>query len=195
MELGDDHAFRAIDHERSLRGHERDLAHVNFFFLRPLLLAELEGDVERRAESLAFALRLEGAQLRLANLVMAEIEGRLFIVALDWEYFLEHRLESGIFPFRERHVFLEKIDVRVELNLDQIWRLDAFLDGSEVDAFLSAFRHNSWANLPRLLTTPRPRQPGWRMTAHALKPRARSAKIAAKQVASNMLAPPVSLPC
>jgi len=72
---------------------------------------------------------------RFADLVMRKIEGRLFIVALDREHFLEHRLASGNFPLRERTSFLEKIDVRVELNLDKVWRLDAFLDGSEVDTF------------------------------------------------------------
>ena len=74
----DDDALGAVDDERALRRHERDLAHVNFLFLRPLLFLELEGDVERRAEGLAFALRLERAQLRLADFVVAEIERRPF---------------------------------------------------------------------------------------------------------------------
>ena len=65
MQLADDDSFRPVDHERPLRGHERDFAHVNFFFLRPLFFAELESDMERRAEGLAFPLRLERAQLRL----------------------------------------------------------------------------------------------------------------------------------
>ena len=56
MQLADDHALGAIDDERALRRHERDFAHVNFLFLGPLLFLELEGDVERRAVGLAFAL-------------------------------------------------------------------------------------------------------------------------------------------
>jgi hypothetical protein len=102
MQLADDHALRAVDHERALRRHERDFAHVNFLFLGPLLLAELESDVQRRAVSLAFALRLERAQLRLADLVMAEIERRLFVVALDRENFLENGLQAGHFPLGKR---------------------------------------------------------------------------------------------
>ena len=51
-----DDALRAVDDESALRGHERDFAHVNFLFLRPLLFLEQEGDVERRAVGLAFAL-------------------------------------------------------------------------------------------------------------------------------------------
>jgi len=34
---------------------------------------------------------------------------------------------------------LEKIDVGVELNLNEVWRLNGFLDGSEVDAFRISF--------------------------------------------------------
>ncbi len=138
MQLADHDALGAVDHERALRRHERDLAHVNFFFLRPFLLAELESDMERRAERLAFALCLERRQFRFADFVVAEIERRFFIVALDRKHFLEDRLEAGILPLGKRHVFLEEIDVGIELNLDEVWRLDAFLDGSEVDTF----RHN-----------------------------------------------------
>jgi hypothetical protein len=69
---------------------------------------------------------------------MAEIEGRFFVVAFDRKDLLEHGLETGILPFGKRDVFLEEIDVGIELNLNQVWRLDALLDGSEVDTF----RHN-----------------------------------------------------
>ena len=86
--------------------------------------------MERRAEGLAFALRFEGAQLRLADFVMAEIERRLFVVALDRENFLEDGLQAGILPLGERNVFLEKVDVGIELNLDQVWRLDRLLEWS-----------------------------------------------------------------
>src|SRR5205085_11578680 len=99
VELAHHDALGAVDHEGSLRRHQRDFAHVNFFFLRPLLLTELKGDVERRAVSLAFPLRLEGRQLRLADLIMAEIKSRFFVVALDWEDLFEHGLETGILPF------------------------------------------------------------------------------------------------
>ena len=147
MELADDDALRAIDDECPLRRHERNFAHVNFLLLRPLFFAELEGDVERRAVGLAFALRLERRQLRFADFVMAEIESRLFIVALDREHLLENGLQPRHFPLRKRHVLLEEIDVGIELNLDEVWRLDAFLDGSEVDTF----RHKLLGQYPRLL--------------------------------------------
>jgi hypothetical protein len=42
MQLRNDDAFCAIDDEGAGRGHERDLTHVNFFFLGPFLFLELE---------------------------------------------------------------------------------------------------------------------------------------------------------
>ena len=74
----DDDALGAIDDERALRRHERDFAHVNFFFLGALFFLELEGDVKRRAKGLAFALAFERSQLGLADFVDGEIEHRLF---------------------------------------------------------------------------------------------------------------------
>ena len=86
--------------------------------------------MERRAESLAFALRFQRAQFRLADFVMAEIEGRFLVVALDRENFLEDSLQAGVFPLARRDVFLQKIDVGIELNLDQVRRLDRLFEWS-----------------------------------------------------------------
>ena len=70
---------------------------------------------------------------------MAKIENGLLVVAFDRKNFFENCLETVVFPFREWNVFLEKIDVGVELNLNEVWRLNGFLDGSEVDAFRISF--------------------------------------------------------
>src|SRR2546429_426013 len=82
-------SLSAIDDERALRGHERDFAHVNLFFLCAFFLAQLERDVQWCAVCLAFALRLERAQFRLANFIVTEIEYCFFIIALDREDLLE----------------------------------------------------------------------------------------------------------
>ena len=90
--------------------------------------------MQRRTESLPFALRFQRSQFWLADLVMTEIQRRLFVVALDRENFLEHGLQAVVLAFGKRHVFLEKIDVRVQLNFDEIWRLNSLLDTSEMNA-------------------------------------------------------------
>src|SRR5438094_10254686 len=98
MQLADHYTLSAIDHESALRRHERDFAHVNLLFLYTFFLAQLERDVQWRAVCLSFALRLQRGQFRLANFVVAKIEHRLFIVALDGENLLENSLEPLIFP-------------------------------------------------------------------------------------------------
>ena len=102
MELRDDHALGAIDDKRPLRSHERDLAHIDFLLLDAFLFLKLEGDVERRAEGLAFAHGFANAQLRLADLVTGEIQRDFLIIASDGEYFLEHRLKAGLFALGGR---------------------------------------------------------------------------------------------
>ena len=94
---------------------------------------QLESDVQRRAERLTFALRFERTQFRLADFVMTEIENGFFVVTLDWENFLENCLQSVGLPFRERDILLQEVDIRIELNLNQVWGLDRLLDASEVN--------------------------------------------------------------
>src|SRR4029434_5681873 len=109
------------------------VAHVNFLLFRPLVFLELEGHVQWRAVGLAFALRLKRGQLWLADFVMTEIERSFLIIALDRENFLEHGLQAVVFAFVKRHVFLQEIDVRIELNFNEIWRLNAFLNTAEMN--------------------------------------------------------------
>ena len=70
---------------------------------------------------------------------MAEIEDSLLVVALDRKNLFEDGLQSVIPPLGKRHILLEKIDIRIELDLDQVRRLYTFFDGSEVDAFRISF--------------------------------------------------------
>src|SRR6266446_9028313 len=135
MQLAHYYALRAINDEGTLRRHQGDFAHVHFLFLRAFLFSQLECDVQRRAVGLSLALGFESRQFWLADVIMAEIEHRFLVVAFDWEDLLENSLESLIFSLGIRDVLLEEIDVRVGLNLNQIWRFNAFLNGSKVDAF------------------------------------------------------------
>src|SRR5438477_11998721 len=126
---------------------------------------------------------------------MAEIKGRLFIVAFDGKDFLENGLEARSLPLRKRHILLQEVEVRVELNLDEVWRLDAFLDGSEVDAFRITFRHKLLGQSSRLLTTPRPLTGGRNDSSRfqaASKKRKNSSKTDGVKFAPP---PPVLLPC
>lgn len=74
MKLADDDAFRAIDDEAAGRRHERDFAHVNFFFLRAAGVFEPERHVQRRAVGDTFAQGFEPRQFDVADLILDEIE-------------------------------------------------------------------------------------------------------------------------
>src|SRR5438874_1468555 len=88
----------------------------------------------RKVVAKNFRRRFQCSQFWLADLVMTKIQRRLFVVTLDRENFLEDSLQAIVLAFGQRHVFLQKIDVRVQLNLDEIWRLNALFDGSEMNA-------------------------------------------------------------
>src|SRR5690348_20405 len=134
MQLRHHHSLCAIDDKRALRRHQRDFAHVNLLFLRPLLLLQLKGDMERRAVSLSLALRLQRRQFWFTDLEMAEIQRGFLIVALDRKNFLKYGLQAVVLPLAKGHVLLQEIDVRVQLNFDEIWRLNAFFDTAEMNA-------------------------------------------------------------
>src|SRR6202030_3157742 len=96
VQLADDDALGAVDDEGALRRHEGQFAHVHALFLDVLVLAEAERDIERGGEGLALALAFEGAELGLTDLVVAELELDLFIVAFDGENFGEDGLEAFV---------------------------------------------------------------------------------------------------
>src|ERR1019366_7881337 len=94
VKLADHDALGAVDDESALGRHERKFAHVNALFLDVLVLAKAEGDVKGRGKGLAFALAFERPELRLADLVIAELELDLFVVAFNREQFRENLLED-----------------------------------------------------------------------------------------------------
>ena len=153
VQLRDHDAFRAVHDERAGGRHQRDFAHVNLLLLHALFLLEVEGHVERRGVSLALAHALADAHLRLRQLVAREVQRDLLVVARDREHLAEHRLQSGLLALRGRDALLQEFLVGIGLQLDEIWRLCAFLDGSEVDAF----RHDVWCGVWMIhLGTPNP---------------------------------------
>ena len=135
VELGDDNALGAIDDEGALRRHERDFAHVHFFFLGAIFLPEGERDMKRSAEGLAFAHRLPHGKLGLTDFVADEIEGDFFVVGRDREHLTEHGLEAQILPAAGRDVGLKKLHIGVELHFNQVRRFDNLADFAKVLSF------------------------------------------------------------
>ena len=118
-ELAHDHALRAVDHERALVGHEREIAHENFlvgdaFDFAGLGRDQADAHAQRRAVGhIAFAAFLDRI-LRLAERVLAELENQVAGEVFD-------RRDRGK---RFRKAFgLEPIEAGL-LQLDQIRNLE-----------------------------------------------------------------------
>ena len=134
VQLADDDAFGAVDDKRALRRHQRQLAHEHGFLLRSLLVLELKGDVEGRAVGDAFAQTFQPVLLRLADLITVIIQFGFAVVARDREDLFEDRLQAEQVPFGGGRAGLQKLDVRIDLDFDQVRRRDDFFDFTEVDA-------------------------------------------------------------
>ncbi len=90
--------------------------------------------MERRGKGLALPLALEGAHLRVADVVGDEIEDDFLVVAFDREDLLEYGLEADFLALRGQHILLEELDVGVELDLDQVGGLGRFFEFTEIDS-------------------------------------------------------------
>ena len=139
MELGNDDALGAVDHESALRRHEREFAHVNFFLFRAALVLVSEGHIERRAESLPLALGFKRGHFRLAEFVADEVEGGFVLETMDREKLAEDSLQTDIPAFAYRNILLKKLVVGIDLELDEVWWLDGLLQFTELDAFRHGF--------------------------------------------------------
>ena len=139
VELGNDDALGAVDHESALWSHERELAHVNFFFLRAAFVLVAEGHIKRGAEGLAFALGFERGHFGFAELVADEVEGGFVLETMDREKFAENGLNADIPALTNRNIPLEKLVVGINLELDEVRWLDGLFQFTELDAFRHGF--------------------------------------------------------
>ena len=142
VQLGNHDAFRAVDHERTLRGHEGQFAHENFFFLDALFFLQLEGDVQGGAIGRAFTEAFEPVHLRFADFVGGIVEFNLLVIAPDRKHFPENRFQSNVFlTLRGRNFGLQKFRVGIRLQLDHVRRRDDFLDFAEINTFCGSRWH------------------------------------------------------
>src|SRR5262250_3221652 len=118
MQLADNNPLRTVDDERTLRSHERNLAHIHLFFLGTLVIPELERHMQRRAEGLSFPLTLEGRHLRFTDVIADKIQDDLIVVTLDGEYFTKDSLQSDILSPAWRNIFLKEFHIGIELDLN-----------------------------------------------------------------------------
>ena len=133
VQLADHHALGAIDHKTAGGRHQGHLAHKHFFLLHPLAFLELEGHVKCRAVGAAILERLKPALLGRVDLVTMEIEHDISIVAFDGKHLLEHSLKAFVLALIGRGVDLQKIDVRVALDFNEVGRFNDLFNFAVVD--------------------------------------------------------------
>ena len=143
VHLGNDYALGAVDDERSVRGHQRHVAHVDDLLLDVLhrLCAsilvgiehdEAKRDLELRRISHVALLALLDIIFRLFQFVVDELEFRGFAKILD----REDRLEDTLDAFAVHRLGLvtrvqEKV-VGGFLNLDEVRHFKNFADLAKV---------------------------------------------------------------
>ena len=135
MQLADDDAFRAVDDECSLRSHQRQFAHENFFFLGPLLFLQQKRDVQRSAVGNTFSQTFEPVIFRFADVVTVKIKDAFAIITFDRKHLGENRLQSRILARAWRSGFLQEIAVGIGLQFNEVRRSDDLFDFPEVDSF------------------------------------------------------------
>src|SRR5690606_24259875 len=128
VQLGDDHPLGAVDDERAVGRHERELAHVDL-----LLLHLLDGRLGRLAvhDDQSYAGAQRGAVRQPALLALLDVEGRLaqgvldelqpghVVVRTDREDRVERGLQSLVATLRSRDARLQELLVGLDLGRQQ----------------------------------------------------------------------------
>ena len=122
MQLRHDYALCAIDHERTIRRHHRHVAEEHLFFADIFAFGKTKRRPERASIGLAIHERLKIGMLRFVKRVADEIKFVSTVVAGDGEYLLEYRLETDILAFLSGNIRLQKLAIRLRLNLNQVRR-------------------------------------------------------------------------
>ena len=149
QQLGYDHPFRAIDHERAMLGHQRDVAQVHILFLDFLDLARCalgrillvddhpRLDPQGRHVCLAPPLALAHVEARLSEFVLQAAQLDMPGMADNRERRVQYRLDALVLAFLRRHVGLQESAVRLALDLQHVRNREHFRKLSEI--FPNAF--------------------------------------------------------
>ena len=142
VHLRNDDALGAVDDERAVVGHERDVAHVDILLLDVLdgagagLFVDIEHDqpqlhLERRGIGHAALAALVDVVLRRLEFVGDEVELRGVGEIRDREHRFEHGLQALVGAAARRVLHHQELVIGCLLNLDEVRHLCDFLDFSE----------------------------------------------------------------
>ena len=143
VQLRDDHALRAVDHECAVIGHQRHFAEVDFlladvldllFGPRGFLVVDHETDehAQRRGIGQPAKLTLFDVEHRSAEAVTDVLEGSVARIARNWEDTAERRVQPHVLASFGRKALLQELLIRIELNRKQVWHLQNAREFPEV---------------------------------------------------------------
>jgi hypothetical protein len=142
VHLADDHPLGAVDHEGTVRGHQRHVAHVDVLLLDVLdglgagILVHIEhdqpqGDLQRRGIGHVALLALLDVVFRMLELVADELQHGGLVEVLDREHRLEDPLNALAILRGSGVAALQEKVIRALLHLDEVWHLRDFADFAE----------------------------------------------------------------
>ena len=142
VKLADHHALGPVDDERTVDGHQRDLAEVDFLLLdvphralgaiaTGVVDDQLNRDFDRCRIGHAALPTLVDVVLRTLERVSAEHELARSVEVTDREHAVEHALKADVLPLVAMNVRLKELVVRALLNVDQVRDLEDVLDFPE----------------------------------------------------------------
>ena len=131
VHLRHDHPLGAVDHERAVVGHQRQVAHVDVLLLDVahalgagivihVPYDQAQRDAQRRGVGHAPLVAFLDVVLRLLELVLDEVQRRPLREVADREHRLEHLLQAEMRPLLRPQVHLQEALVRGALHLDQV---------------------------------------------------------------------------
>ncbi len=132
--MGNHYALGAIDDEGSALGHHGDLTHVDLFVLDEVFFAKAELHVEGHRIGDALANALDLGVLGVAEGVGDVFEDEAAIVGFDGEHLAENGLKTLGLALFLGDTLLEEIEIRRDLDFDQVRRNNDFTEFAEVDA-------------------------------------------------------------
>ena len=135
VQLGDDDALGAVDDERAVVGHERQLAEIDLLLADVLdrllgarrFLVEHDQahlDAQRRRVGQPAQLALLDVEHRLAEPVAHVLEARVARIAHDREHAPERRVQPALLAAVLGGVRLQELAVGVELDGEQVGHLE-----------------------------------------------------------------------
>ena len=156
VQLADDDALGAVDDERPVVRHQRDLAEEDLLLLHVadrlgarLLVGvphhQADGHLDRRGEGHAALAALIDVVFGLVERVADELDRGGLREVLDREDALEHALQADVLTLVQRDVLLQKLLVALLLDVDEVRDINDLPDLREAlpspEVLLNLSRH------------------------------------------------------